>query len=92
MRTWKKPQIVEAACGCTTKEAAAALAGTFARYVFDEVSLATAAREVGVAQGDLVARTSASSDPITLALRSGRRVTRKAFESAFQDIMLRVNR
>jgi hypothetical protein len=83
---------VQSACGCTTKEAAAALANTFARFSDAEVSPDVAAAECGVAVDDFVARTAASTDPITLALRSGKRVTRKAFEASFQDIMLRVAR
>ena len=85
-------EAVQAACGCTTAEAATALAGTFARYSFDEVSRSGAAHEAGVLEQEFIDRTSGSTDPITLALRAGKKVTRKSFESAWQDIMLRVTR
>lgn len=84
-------EAVERACGCTTAEAATALAVTFARYVDDEVSSETAAREAGVSVEMLVSATAASTDPITLALRACKKVTRKAFEASYQDIMLRVS-
>ena len=83
---------VEAACGCSTQEAASALAGTFARYAFDGVSQAVAAAEAGCSPAEFAARCRASNDPITLALRSGKKVTRKAFEASYQDIMLRVSK
>jgi len=85
-------EAVERACGCTTAEAATALTVTFARYVEDEVSRETAAREAGVPVEILISATAASTDPITLALRAGKRVTRKAFEASYQDIMLRVTK
>ncbi len=81
---------VEAACGCTTKAASAALSETFARFVYDDVTRDIAAAECGVASAEFIDRTTASNDPVTLALRAGKRVTRKSYEASFQDIMLRV--
>ena len=83
---------VQKACRCDTTQAARALAGAFARYAFDGVSLETASQECGVSPSDFSKQTASSTDPITLALRSGKRVTRKAFEASYQDIMLRVGK
>lgn len=83
---------VREATGGTTEAAANALAGTYARYNYESVELGRAAEEAGVGVDAFAARTAASTDPITLALRAGKRVTRKAFEASYQDIMLRITK
>lgn len=83
---------VKEACGCTTAEAAQSLAATFARYAYADVSRETAADECGFVVDRFVALTAGSTDPITLALRAGKKVTRKAFEASYSDIMQRVGK
>jgi hypothetical protein len=83
---------VKAACHCTTKEAASALADCFAAYAFEPVWRERAAAEAGVGADRFALLTAGSTDAITLALRAGKKVNRKAFEASYQDIMLRISK
>ena len=76
----------------STKEAALALVHTYANYTYEPVNLITAAHEAGVTEAVFVTSTVNSTDPITLTLRAGKQVNRKAFEASFQDIMVRISK
>lgn len=80
---------VEAACGCESKEAVAALTDVWTAYVEKPVTLETAAGELGVDVETLVARTVGSNDPIILALRGGTAVNRRPYEASFQELAVR---
>lgn len=83
---------VKRACNCDDLKATQCLSGTYARYVYDPVGRSTAAAECGVDSKVFVARTAVSTDPIILALRSGKPVTRKSWESSYSEAMLRVGK
>jgi len=47
---------------------------------------------LGVTVDTFIKQISESTDPISLSLRGGQEVTRKAWESAWQDAILRVTK
>ncbi|HVX15971.1 MAG TPA: hypothetical protein VHC22_32605 [Pirellulales bacterium] len=76
------------AVGLDTKQAAECVAAVFDFHAYGQVSLSTAAGEVGLDAKEFGRRIDGNPDPALLALKAGRRVTRKTWESSFQEAAL----
>lgn len=75
--------------GMTVKEAAAALAGVYAGYVDELVTLEQAARDVGASSEELVRHLRASNDPVLLMLAEGNAIQREQWNEAFAEAATR---
>lgn len=80
--------VAAATGGLEPAEAAAALAGVYARHVDEPISAGAAAAELGLQVEELAPALSDSRDPITLAVVLRRAVGRRSWEASFQDAVL----
>ena len=85
-------EAVKQACNCTSIAAAQSLFNVYSGYAEKAVTKEIAAAELGVTVDTFIKQISESTDPISLSLRGGQEVTRKAWESAWQDAILRVTK
>lgn len=81
--------VARSTAGLTVKESAAALAGVYAGYVDELVTLEQAAREVGATSEELVPHLQASNDPVLLMLSEGIAVQREQWNEAFAEAATR---
>ncbi|HEX3658642.1 MAG TPA: hypothetical protein VHV55_22815 [Pirellulales bacterium] len=75
--------------GMTPAQAVDALSSMFAGYADEQVTPERAAGELGIAPAQLTTVLAHSTDPIALALATGKAVNRAAWESCFAEIALR---
>lgn len=80
--------VARATGGMTPAQAADALVAVYAGYVDQPVTPEAAAVELGIAAADLRELLAKSTDPIALALATGKSVNRAAWESCFAEIAL----
>ena len=71
------------------QKAAAILSGVYEKYIERPINQKIASAELGIPAEQFVQRMGPSSDPVVLALRAGIEVTRKDWESAWADAILR---
>lgn len=76
------------ACGLSSKQAAECVSAVFDFHAYRMVGLVDAAAEVGLDIQEFVRRTAGNPDPAILALRTGHKVTRRTWESSFQEAAL----
>jgi hypothetical protein len=75
--------------GMTPAEVTDALSGMFAAYADEQVTPQRAAGELGLAPAQLTDVLANSTDPIALALATGKAVNRAAWESCFAEAALK---